>query len=223
MRTVSLLPVAALPNTSEENVRNNLLDNVFFPFSSTAIECIFHVCSFSGCCLLNQVLLMEKCYCSVRMLPNWWKPVNAAALLFQMLLGFWGFLNNCALKKKTTKENHNPKPANPSVEKAVSSCISGVAECCIMIHSIVFQIPWKYLCTVLGWAEPPCPLRQWEDLIMYCLFRQYPSWNLWAFHVCRVIIQKWEVFVLLCSWVNYSSLEEWTAVAWLCQCYLWQH
>lgn len=40
------------------------------------------------------------------------------------------------------------------MEKTISYCISGVAEHHIMLHSIVFQISWKYLCTVLGSAEP---------------------------------------------------------------------
>lgn len=158
--------------------------------------------------------MKEKCHCNVRMFPKWWKLVNATALLFQMLLGFWGLLNNCAFKKKTNKK-HNKKPANPTMGKNVSYRVSGVAEHCIMLHSIVFQISWKYLCTVLGSAEPLihwCNGRIWSHTIYSgnILAEIYENFT----YVKSRVLSRMEVLVLVFSWITYSSLGEWTAVAW---------
>lgn len=166
--------------------------------------------------------MKEKCHCSVRMFPKWWKLVNAAGLLFQMLLGFWGLLKNCLFKKQS--KDTTKKPSKPYSGKNVSYRVSGVAEHCVMLHSVVFQISWRYLCTVLGSAEPlihSCKERIWShtvssDNILAEIYENFAC-------VKSRVIYRMKVLVLILPWITYCSLGEWTAVACVVWCWLWQH
>lgn len=166
---------------------------------------MYFLCFFSGCYLLNQVeLVKEKCHSNLRMFPS----AESCTLFFQMLLSFWGLLNNCALKKK----NHNKDQQTLQWNKMLLRPWH-----CWILHNAPFCCLPDFLeifvhCIGISWA--PYPFMQREDLIPYCLFRQYPSRNLWYFHMCKVI-SRMNVLLFILSWIIYSSLGERTAVAWL--------
>lgn len=77
---------------------------------------------------------------------------------FQMLLGSWGLLKNCAFKNTIKKPNK--KPANPTMEN-VSYWVSGVAEYCIC--SILLSSRFLGNICALYWDSwGPYPLVQGE-------------------------------------------------------------
>lgn len=87
--------------------------------------------------------------------------------------------------------------------------VSDVAERCIMLHSIVFRISWKYLCTVLGSVEPlthSCKGGIWSHTV-------YSGNTLTEIHenftcVKSKVTSRMEVLVLAFSWIMYSSIGE---------------
>lgn len=137
--------------------------------------------------------------------PQCWRLVNGAALFFQMLLSFWGLLNNCACKKKITTKT------SKFYNRIKCHRVFGIAEYCIMLHSTVFQVSWKYLCTVLGspWAPiHSCNGRIWSHAVY--------SGNILV-EICEIfmckVISRMNVLPIILSWIIYSSLGERTAVA----------
>lgn len=135
--------------------------------------------------------------------PQCWRLVNAAALFLRCCWVFEGSWITVCVKKITTKTS---KPYN----RIKCYWVSGIAEYCIMLHSVVFLYFLEYLCTVLGSAEPPihsCNGRIWSHTV-------YPGNILAEIHeifMCRVI-SRMNVVLFILSWIIYSFLGERTAM-----------